>query len=67
MANISVRTCEAKDRGRCSNAKMEVTGHRKMKTKTEMESPSGGYKKRHEGERSKDRRKTIPENMEIAN
>ena len=36
--------------------KMEVDGHQK---KTEC------YKKRHEGERSKDRRNTRPENVEI--
>ena len=48
--------------------KMEVSGHQKIaKTKPMRRNAIQLYMKRHEGERSIDRRSTIPENMENEN
>ena len=56
-----VRTCGEKDRGRYSNEGMAVSGYQKIEEQNLF------YKKRHEGERSTERRSTRLENVEIEN
>ena len=72
MANMSEKIrevrliwpCGQKDRRRCSEENMEVDDHRKIGRPTLRWSD---VIRRHEGESSKDRRNTRPEDVEIEN